>query len=40
MCGFDNAAKGWARHLHLSRCLLLVQTLKVSKPDRLKLINR
>ena len=40
MCGFDNATKGLAGNIHLLRCLLLVQTLKVSKPDSLKLINR
>jgi hypothetical protein len=40
MCGFNNPAKGLAGNIHLFRCPLLVQTLKVGKPDGLKLINR
>jgi hypothetical protein len=38
--GVDNPAKGLTGDLHLLRCLLLVQTLKVSKPDGLKFVNR
>jgi hypothetical protein len=40
MGGFDNPAKGLAGDIHLFRCLVLVQTLKVGKPDGFKLINR
>jgi hypothetical protein len=40
VCGVDNSAERLTRNLHLFRCLLLVQTLKVSKPDGLKFVNR
>jgi hypothetical protein len=38
--GVDNPSERLTRNLHLFRCLLLVQTLKVSKPDGLKFVNR
>jgi hypothetical protein len=36
----DNPSERLTRNLHLFRRLLLVQTLKVSKPDGLKFVNR
>jgi hypothetical protein len=35
----NDPSKGLTRDFHLFRCLLLVQALKVSKPDRLEFVN-
>jgi hypothetical protein len=40
MCRFDNPSEGLAGNLHPLRGLLLIKTLKVSKPDRFTLVNR